>query len=464
MSDNAGIYSFCDWITVRVPIRHNKPFFGKTSAVLDDPDNGGEILWYKHLHRQVTHESSHSSVVNILSLSRDDVLSNYNDRSACGGLNKLESALFKYGDDIYNRGYKYILLEISGNPTKFYQGHNVWGYFDVELVVQFFVRDILSRCGLSIGSELDERIRANDFYVTRFDLTTNIDMKSATKKHILLDQLSKQATARKGKSNINGSTVEIGRRGRLLRKFYDKAQEIHANCNLLKLPNLSMTTIPDRIASPDVVEEAEKQFARVIIDSDPETTLFEMKKWERYTRERLELTLFMNRALKDIMGYVRFEVSFGIKHLSLKKVFTFYHFLSLFSDFGSTLLSELDQIKLGVMSMSDNEIERMKADLERLVSEKKLSRSVLATFNQWSSGLSVCEPVLSKATFYRHRKALMSLFPSVDISIPCTINRAVKSEPIADVIKANFASPSDDYRKHIFIPPSDVRDNLVRFG
>ena len=83
-----------DWITIRIPCSHATPINGgKFVSISSD----GEEEWNTDKFLPV--EGSYSSKISIRSLSTDIITDN-------------------------NR---FTHIELSGNPVKFLQGHNIWG-------------------------------------------------------------------------------------------------------------------------------------------------------------------------------------------------------------------------------------------------------------------------------------------------------------------------------------------------
>jgi len=113
---------------------------------------------------------------------------------------------------------------ISGNPTKFFQGHNVYGHSDMLGVIRDFIKIVLQKIEvdeLSIKRILNDKIR-----ITRIDVTNSYVMDSANDVKSWLRAASQYMTGKNQKVD-NEKTLYVGKNSRRVAiKVYDKATEM----------------------------------------------------------------------------------------------------------------------------------------------------------------------------------------------------------------------------------------------
>ena len=145
---------FCDWLTIRIDCVHYLTNNGKFFS--EDAD--GKIDWERD--KPFYAEGSWSTRV----LCRSEMVSEWIDPSRPEGRNKVAKSLY-----------------ISGNLTKFLQGHNVFGYLDPKyLLREFLLRTLQSGSieypGFSAYAKVCQKALAGDFEVFRIDLTEHQDL------------------------------------------------------------------------------------------------------------------------------------------------------------------------------------------------------------------------------------------------------------------------------------------------
>lgn len=113
---------------------------------------------------------------------------------------------------------------ISGNPTKFLQGHNVYGHSDMLGVIMDFIKLVLQK--LDIDEFTIARVLKDPIRITRLDITQNYVLDSAL---AVSDWLRHAAVFMTGKNQKvdNDKTVYIGKNSRRVSiKIYNKANEM----------------------------------------------------------------------------------------------------------------------------------------------------------------------------------------------------------------------------------------------
>lgn len=174
-----------DWVSARVPCTMREPINGGCVVAVRP---SGEIEWSTERRLQV--EGSHSSVVSV-------------------------------------RGTG-SLLEISGSPAKFLQGHNLFGSGDVrEAVTQTMEK--LTACLELVPSERERELwRLGLYDLTRVDVTRMYDLRTPERVRSALEALRTVARVSQQKTSCYGSsTVYVGQKSRRLSlKLYDKLTEL----------------------------------------------------------------------------------------------------------------------------------------------------------------------------------------------------------------------------------------------
>ena len=116
---------------------------------------------------------------------------------------------------------------ISGNPTKFLQGHNVYGHADMIGVIRDFIRIVLDKLGLDVFTI--NRIMKDPIQVTRIDVTQGYLMDSNKDVTEWLRSCSQFMTGKNQKVDT-GATLYVGKHSRRVSiKVYNKAVEMLAH-------------------------------------------------------------------------------------------------------------------------------------------------------------------------------------------------------------------------------------------
>jgi II/X family phage/plasmid replication protein len=196
-----------DWITIRIPCSHATPINGgKFVSISSD----GEEEWNTDKFLPV--EGSYSSKISIRSLSTDIITDN-------------------------NR---FTHIELSGNPVKFLQGHNIWGTDSLlDLICECYI-EVLTKINLPHLYNFDDVLKGQ---LTRVDINYMYHLDSANSVNNWLRSLEQSATLKhRGKGQFNHGTLYFGKGSKhWLLKMYHKGQEIKANSkhqrkDILNLP------------------------------------------------------------------------------------------------------------------------------------------------------------------------------------------------------------------------------------
>lgn len=182
-----------DWLTLtEIPCTHDPELLFNGMELVVDKDKN--VILQKNIHKGVT--GSYDSRVSI----RTD------NKSSIG---------------------RYV--QISGNPSKFFQGHNLFGSNDVFALSKALIYRIFKECGLSPDEQERTLIENGFMKLTRVDITESRAMESRAQVKSTVRALSLYAEAtRRGRGElIKDGTCYWGRHSKYWTlKVYCKGDEI----------------------------------------------------------------------------------------------------------------------------------------------------------------------------------------------------------------------------------------------
>lgn len=130
-------------------------------------------------------------------------------------------------------------LEISGNPSKFLQGHNLFGSDDLPGIVSAFVRAVYARIGYE-ASELELlAIDKGNVVITRIDVNRNSDFGTSARALAAVRALSECShLAHRGRGSLTHEGTCIWGKGsrRWNLKVYAKRQELRKHAIPFTVP------------------------------------------------------------------------------------------------------------------------------------------------------------------------------------------------------------------------------------
>ena len=258
-----------------------------------------------------------------------------------------------YSKNITVRSHTDGVIEVSGNPAKFLQGHNVFGSDDlIHLITKTLDRLIALDIGLTPTEEELQKIAKGFFAVTRVDVNEHFAFNSEKSAKAYLRAIANSSNMRhRGAGQFRGDTLYFSPQSRrMVAKIYHKGDEIHSRKKEHRLHD-------DFLAIPELVFYATNSL-------------------------RLELKI-LSTQLKD------WELNFGY-NWTLETPFYLLkkHFI--------------DKLELSENMPIQDDV------LETLPSKLRLVHSA------WSSGEDL-KRVLPETRFRRHRKALQQY--GIDIAI-----------------------------------------------
>lgn len=245
-------------------------------------------------------------------------------------------------------------LYVDVNPSKFIQGHNVFGIENNLILAEEVIRKICFSVPLLPKDFAIKKARAGDFEQLGIHIARSFDAGSLAAAHSIQDALALKSRSRSGRCQSRAGTNYWNlskRKTRWLAKSYLKGEEIKSRIKGHKLPE-GLTNIG--------LEEFANNLIRI--------------EFEIYKQE------FIEREIPLIYG-----------HQFTEQII-------------DTLYQEYwERIEMSAQaSIASHELE-------------SLTRSIRSTYLMWKEGLQV-RANMSRPTFYRHRSELLSF--GIDIAIP----------------------------------------------
>lgn len=204
-----------DWLNIEIPHTHNPIASGRCMMI----DADGVITSEFELLRNVENEfGSYSSSVRVQSICTAYTIS------------KAEK-----GKDGQVTG-----IVIKGNPTKYLQGHNIFGISCIRSLVIGVVKDVLPKLGFSefCVYRVVEKIKNWQFLVTKIDITKMFDLGSNQAVNDYLQMMPFTVSSRGDRCEFCKNTFYIGKHSGLWSfKFYNKYKEITSYSKKHRLPD-----------------------------------------------------------------------------------------------------------------------------------------------------------------------------------------------------------------------------------
>lgn len=198
-----------DWITVKVPLKHSGVLCnGRIVKVTPDEQVDYEVRCWLSV------EGSHSANLSVKTVEVDE------------------------------NGNGTVLM-ISGNPVKWFQGHNVFGTDDLGGLVY---ETMMRLCSIFHFEPSPDELRAwrrGDYTISRVDINGMYSLGCRRDVHAWLNTAQRSARTRMGVGILKGGTIYWGSNSsRWTLKAYSKGEEISRKGHMLP-PELSLTSIAD---------------------------------------------------------------------------------------------------------------------------------------------------------------------------------------------------------------------------
>lgn len=191
-------------------------------------------------------------------------------------------------------------LHIHGNPSKFMQGHNVWGTDDAIGLMSAVMERITS----SLGIEPVSNTALATALVSRLDFTKSLQFENRQQVRAYLSQVSIRAHSRNGRPSTRGSTLYFQKGSkRHIVVCYSKGDELQVSSH--QLPE----GLPKR---EQVIEEADKLMRVELRIKGLELSDIGMRRLGDCTPKRL------NEVYADYIGRIEMSTSTKIANDELK--------------------------------------------------------------------------------------------------------------------------------------------------
>ena len=178
--------------------------------------------------------------------------------------------------------------EISGNPTKWLQGHNLFGTNDPKRLVWLFFNELLNIPELKLKPSLEQlhRIKNGNLTISRIDINETWHLKDMNEVLAWINAAGQGMHLKhRGAGQFRGDTLYWGKNSRRwLIKCYSKGDEI----------NSKKSNFPDELRTPEMLEYADRALRlEVTIKSNQlrEWRLHDLSQWTPETAKMLLLEL-----------------------------------------------------------------------------------------------------------------------------------------------------------------------------
>ncbi|WP_100657326.1 phage/plasmid replication protein, II/X family [Alteromonas flava] len=241
-------------------------------------------------------------------------------------------------------------LVVSGNPSKFLQGHNVFGSDDLVSLMHDTYELICKQFSIIPSSLERKMVEQGAYKVTTIDINYSFQLPTRDDVKSFIRAMEFKAKTRHGRPTTKGGTLYFGKTSeRWAIKLYCKAEEIQSKTG----------RIPESLTNKGIEDWAENKL-------------------------RVELRL-LSKELEKLDLVCAGDITPKV----IKQTFNEY--------LGKIQMT--DQVKLSSKAKSE------------------LPTRLVSTYTLWSEGHNVRQ-MMSKATYYRQRKALMEYGINIDLS-PC---------------------------------------------
>ena len=239
-------------------------------------------------------------------------------------------------------------LVIDGNPSKYLQGHNIFGSDDLRVLVSDTLTSVSSLLKFSVPEDVLRAVRAGEYRLTRVDINYMFELPTMSDVKSWIRAAEFKSKTRHGRPSSKAGSLYWGKSSRRWSlKAYSKGEELKAG---------KSHALPDHLSGTPLINYAQNKL-------------------------RLELTLRAKELEKiGLLEAKRWQGSSPFR---------------LFSEYAKRIEMN-EQIALTTKVLHD------------------LPRYLQGTYVLWQTGQNPRE-LLSKNTFYKHRKALLEL--GIDINL-----------------------------------------------
>lgn len=202
-------------------------------------------------------------------------------------VNKRLSVEGSYSSKIQVRSVTDSTIEVSGNPTKFLQGHNIFGNDDLQYIVGRFFDSLLKHDDLGLIPTDDQyhALQSGQYNLTRVDYNLSWHLSSRSDVLSWIRAAAQCANLKhRGSGQFSGDTLYFGKNSRHWSlKCYSKGDEINAKNHKL----------PKELQIPELIEWADKSLRLELVLRSPflrSTRLNHGSNWTASTGSELLLS------------------------------------------------------------------------------------------------------------------------------------------------------------------------------
>lgn len=272
-----------------------------------------------------------------------------------------------YSDKVKVRAFSGRIW-ISGNPSKFLQGHNLFGSDDFHAVATEFVREVMRRSNTACA-ETDLALDTGIYTINRIDINQMFDVGTRTDAKNWIRAARRFLSTNFQDISIEENTLYIGKRSRRLTvKIYYKGDEVKKH---------SFTV-------------GNRDLDHALMNWSSGKIRVEITLRKKYLEEKI----FCHGLVKDNKA----KIPFTCRKNTLEKAFSWDE--GIVKGIFSALMREKIVMPTETFKLDDR--------------VEKLPKAARATYLCFKEGFDIRE-MLPKATFYRHRRIIRES-TGVDIS------------------------------------------------
>lgn len=320
----------------------------------------------------------------------------------CGQKEELEDFYFKIAclDNPKGEKTKFDCLEISGNPTKWLnKGHNLWGTDNIEMAIEQYIKEVLAAAGITLSDWERNKVDNLEVYPQRIDLTSNIRCDGEGEALRLTEAMANQSKSKYQAARGYGTSAYFGEKSKVKTTvFYKKRDEFVFN-------------------------------------------------WKKVNKDDKDLIKHYDLLYKETEGLVRYEHRLKTQWFRKRNLNTLRKFLNIKGDL-NIMENNLEQLNLGQMDISDEEVNRIQAQLFEQLEGLRIRNSIISTFKDWKLGENV-EASMARNTYFKHKKMIKNL-TGLDISNPRRKAEFGKVVPLITYVTGQVSAPSNEYKQIMF--------------
>jgi replication-associated protein G2P len=206
-----------DWLNIEVPLAHLPIKQGRRMVIDHDGAITSEFVMFRGVEREFA-EGSYSSRVAVSSIDSDYTTAQ---------VGRLPSGMVSG-------------ISVKGNPTKYLQGHNIFGISCIRTLARSVVADVLPKLGFSATdtARAVKKIDAGEYRVTKIDLTKMFRLGTDQDVRDYLRMMPFTVSARGDRCEFCKNTFYVGKHSGLWSlKIYNKFLEITSRSKSHRLPD-----------------------------------------------------------------------------------------------------------------------------------------------------------------------------------------------------------------------------------